>query len=63
VNNNFAQNLTQLRSSVIKNMLVAKGINKNRIFAIEQGRMNPLILNTNINARLKNQRIEMKILK
>ena len=64
----FNKKLSQKRAESVRNYLVKKGINKNRVTAVGYGENQPIAKNTNSDGsdneegRALNRRIELKIL-
>ncbi len=57
------QALSYRRAEAIKNYLVTKGVDQDRIRTTGKGALDPLYLNTSENGRAKNRRVEIKVLK
>ncbi|MBN1111418.1 MAG: OmpA family protein [Bacteroidales bacterium] len=58
-NDEFNLKLSQFRADVIKNYLVSRGINQSRITTLGQGEKNPVLPNTSLAGRKRNNRVEV----
>ena len=58
----FADNLSTKRAKSVRDYLVSKGIEENRIKYKGYGKRSPLVSNSTAEGRSKNQRVEIKIL-
>ncbi|MFN3786598.1 MAG: OmpA family protein, partial [Thiothrix sp.] len=55
--------VTQERAEVIRNYLLAEGVNANQVIARGYGATRPLVENNTAEQRQKNRRIEITVLK
>jgi outer membrane protein OmpA-like peptidoglycan-associated protein/tetratricopeptide (TPR) repeat protein len=60
---NYNQLLSEKRSAAVKNYLIKKGVNENRISIQYFGETKPFVPNTNITNRQLNRRVEILIVK
>jgi outer membrane protein OmpA-like peptidoglycan-associated protein len=58
---NFNLVLSKKRAEALKNYLIFKGVDTNRLITLYFGETQPLIDNTTLEGRKKNRRVEMKI--
>jgi len=58
---NFNLVLSKKRAEALKNYLIFKGVDTNRLITFYFGETQPLIDNTTLEGRKKNRRVEMKI--
>ncbi len=57
------KDLSKKRAVSVKSYLVSKGVTDNRIVCVGYGEIQPIAQNINAEGRIKNRRIEMRILK
>jgi OOP family OmpA-OmpF porin len=57
----YNQKLSERRANAVKDYLVSKGIEKNRVYTEGKGMKNPIASNSTAEGRAKNRRVEIEV--